>query len=78
MRGRHTMAILSMMGVTETIARTVDEYVAIAQRLATDAAWRNAIEERMRATKHLVYRDRACIAALEGFLTSVARDRRAF
>jgi predicted O-linked N-acetylglucosamine transferase (SPINDLY family) len=77
MRGRHTMAILSMMGVTETIARTVDEYVAIAQRLATDAAWRNAIKERMRATKHRVYRDRACIDALEDFLLRVARDRRA-
>jgi predicted O-linked N-acetylglucosamine transferase (SPINDLY family) len=77
MRGRHTTAILTMMGVTETIAGTVDEYVAVAQRLATDATWRNAIKERMRASKHLVYRDRACITALEEFLTRVARDRRA-
>jgi protein O-GlcNAc transferase len=77
MRGRHTTAVLTMMGVTETIAGTVDEYVAMAQRLATDATWRNAIRERMRATKHLVYRDRVCIDALEEFLTRVARDRRA-
>ena len=73
MRGRHTLAVLSMIGVTET----VDEYVAVAQRLASDASWRNAIKERMRSTKHLVYRDRACITALEEFLTRVARDRRA-
>jgi predicted O-linked N-acetylglucosamine transferase (SPINDLY family) len=77
MRGRHTMAVLTMMGVTETIARTVDEYVALAQRLATDMTWRTAIKERMRARKHLVYRDRTSITALEEFLTRVARDRRA-
>jgi predicted O-linked N-acetylglucosamine transferase (SPINDLY family) len=77
MRGRHTTAVLTMMGVTETIARTVDDYVAMAQRLATDATWRDAIRERMRATKHRVYRDRACIDALEEFLTRVARDCRA-
>jgi len=75
MRGRHTTAVLTMMGVTETVAGTVDDYVAMAQRLATDATWRNAIRERMRATKHLVYRDRVCIDALEEFLTRVARDR---
>jgi predicted O-linked N-acetylglucosamine transferase (SPINDLY family) len=77
MRGRYTLAVLSMMRVTETIVGTVDEYVAVAQRLATDATWRDAIKERMRATKHLVYRDRACITALEEFLARVARDRRA-
>jgi protein O-GlcNAc transferase len=77
MRGRHTMAILTMMGVTETIADTVDAYVAIAQRLATDGTWRAAIKERMRTTKHLVYRDRTCITALEEFLTRVTCERRA-
>jgi protein O-GlcNAc transferase len=77
MRGRHTMAILTMMGITETIAETTEAYVAIAQRLATDATWRAAITERMRATKHLVYRDGACITALEEFLTRVTRERRA-
>jgi protein O-GlcNAc transferase len=77
MRGRHTMAILTMMGVTETIADSIDAYVAVAQRLATDATWRAAVTERMRATKHLVYRDRSCITALEDFLTRVTRERRA-
>jgi len=77
MRGRHTMAVLTMMSVTETIASTVDEYVGLAQRLATDATWRNSVKERMRARKHLVYRDRTSITALEEFLTRVVRDRRA-
>jgi predicted O-linked N-acetylglucosamine transferase (SPINDLY family) len=77
MRGRHTTAILTMMGVTETITTTVDDYVAVAQRLATDMAWRAMMQERMKQTKHRVYRDRACIDALEEFLTRVARDCRA-
>jgi len=66
-----------MMGVTETITTTVDEYVAVAQRLATDTAWRATIGERMRHNKHRVYRDRACIDALEEFLLRVTRERRA-
>jgi predicted O-linked N-acetylglucosamine transferase (SPINDLY family) len=76
MRGRHTTAILTMMGVTETITSSVDDYVAVAQRLATDTAWRAAIGQRMRDNKHRVYRDRACIDGLETFLLRVARDRR--
>jgi predicted O-linked N-acetylglucosamine transferase (SPINDLY family) len=66
-----------MMGVTETITASIDQYVAVAQRLATDMAWRAMMQERMKQNKHRVYRDRACIDALEEFLTSVARDCRA-
>jgi protein O-GlcNAc transferase len=77
MRGRHTTAILTMMGVTETITATVDEYVTVAQRLATDTAWRATIRDRMKHNKHRVYRDRSCITALEEFLIRVTRDRRA-
>ena len=40
MRGRHTLAILRQMGITETIADTVDDYIEIAVRLAHDTAWR--------------------------------------
>ena len=56
---------------------TCDEYVAVAQRLATDTAWRATIKERMKHNKHRVYRDRSCITALEEFLIRVTRDRRA-
>lgn len=73
MRGRHGIAILTMMGVTETIAQSIDDYVAIAGRLGREADWRNATKARIAANKHRVYRDRACIAALEDFLDRVAR-----
>jgi predicted O-linked N-acetylglucosamine transferase (SPINDLY family) len=73
MRGRHTVAILRMMGLTETIAETTDEYVCLAVRLALDPPWRQAVRRRMADNKHRVYRDRACISALEEFLCRVAR-----
>ena len=73
MRGRHTAAMLRLMAVTETIAETVDDYVAIAVRLAREPAWRAAIGARIGAAKHRLYRDRAYIAALESFLAQVAR-----
>jgi predicted O-linked N-acetylglucosamine transferase (SPINDLY family) len=73
MRGRHTAAILQMMGLGETTARTVDDYVAIAVRLGRSAAERAAVSARIAAGKHRVYGDRACIAALEAFLDDAAR-----
>ena len=62
-----------MMGVTETIAATIDDYVSIAARLANDPAERQALRERMKANAHKVYRDRACIAALEDFMERAVR-----
>ena len=74
MRGRHTAAILQMMGVTETIAATMDDYVAIAARLARDTDWRAVIRERMANRKECVYRDNIPVRALEEFLDSAIRS----
>jgi protein O-GlcNAc transferase len=74
MRGRHTSAILTMIGVTETIADTIDSYVETAVRLARDRGWYAEIRASMAANKYRVYRDDACIAALEKFLNRIARD----
>ena len=73
MRGRHSMAILEKMGVTETIARTINDYVAIAIRLAADVPWRMAVKADLAASKHRIYRDDACILGLEQFLNHVGR-----
>ena len=73
MRGRHSMAILKMMGVTETITETIDDYVSIAVRLGRDVPWRLAIKNRISENKHRLYRDRTCVTALEEFLNRVAR-----
>ena len=73
MRGRHTSAILEMMGLAETIAQTVDDYVAIAVRLGRSAAERAAVAGRIAASKHRVYQDRDCVVALEDFLDRAVR-----
>jgi predicted O-linked N-acetylglucosamine transferase (SPINDLY family) len=73
MRGRHTSAILEMMGLDDMIALTVDDYVAIALRLGRSAAERAAVGARIAANKQRLYGDRACIAALEDFLDRAVR-----
>jgi predicted O-linked N-acetylglucosamine transferase (SPINDLY family) len=73
MRARHTAAILRMMGITQTIAGSVEEYVGIAARLAADAEWRATLSRLMGERTELVYRDRTCIDALENFLDAAAR-----
>ena len=73
MRGRHSAAILQMMGVTETIAGTLDDYVTIAARLANNPQERQAISRRIAENKQRVYRDPACIAALQDFLEQAVR-----
>ena len=40
---RMTYSLLAHLGVTDTVAGTDDEYVAIACRLAQDRAWRASI-----------------------------------
>lgn len=76
MRGRHSSAILTMMGVTETIASTLDEYIELAVRLGLDSKYRKQISEKIAANKHFIYHDQACVAALEGFLERVTKKLR--
>jgi protein O-GlcNAc transferase len=70
MRGRHTAAILRLIGCEATIARSLDEYVAIAARLGLDAAWRTQIRTVVAHGKHRVFRDTGAVRALETFLAA--------
>ena len=74
MRGRHTMAVLQMMGVTDTITDTVDNYVSTAVRLARDVSWRMALRKRIAESKSRLYRDASFIFALEEFFVQVAHQ----
>lgn len=40
MRGRHSYAILSMLGLQETIAKSPEEYIEIAAKLGNDKVYR--------------------------------------
>jgi protein O-GlcNAc transferase len=73
MRGRHAAAILQRMGVGETTARTMDDFVSIAAALGNSPAKRSEISTRIADGKHRLYRDRDCIAALEAFLDKAVR-----
>lgn len=72
MRGRHTMAIFQMMGVTDGIAGNLDDYVSTAVRLGRDPVWRAELRQKISQNKHRVYRDTETIAALEDFLCRAA------
>ena len=69
-----SVAILKMMGVEETVGGSLDDYIAIAVRLARDTVWRQTMRSKMLERKHRLYRDAACIAALEDFLEHAARN----
>ena len=73
MRGRHSSAILNRIGVKETVADSIDEYVSIATRLATSSRDRSRISLEIDRNKHLVYRDRDCVTRLEDFIEAAAR-----
>jgi protein O-GlcNAc transferase len=74
MRGWVSSGILRMMGMPETIAETIDDYVALAVRLARDKSFRAALGARIANDKHRLYRDNASIAALGEFIDRVVRE----
>jgi len=73
MRGLHGAAILRMMGVTDTICGNVEDYIATAIRLAKNPHERAALSRRIGENKHRIYRDRACITALEDLIEGTVR-----
>lgn len=75
MRGRHSAAILTHLGVGETIARDEEDYVEIAVRLGTDAAWRAEVSRRTRAGLPRLFEDTTPLRALEDALDALARGR---
>ena len=76
MRGRHTMAILKMMGVEETITASKEEYIKLAVHLGKDRAYRQQISRKIAANKHKLYGDLAPVRALEDFLLGVVGKSR--
>lgn len=75
MRGRHTPAILTMMGVDGTIATDLDQYVAIAVRLARDPQWYREISRSMGEERDRVFGDRSPVRAMENLFESICRRK---
>ncbi len=70
MRGRHSAAILGMMGMQDLVAADAEDYVAKVVALARDSALRAERRQEIQARKARLYEDRAFIAALDAFLKS--------
>jgi protein O-GlcNAc transferase len=68
MRGRHTAAILRSLGIEDTIAPTLDQYVALATSLAQNHAARAALRQRLAQATPALLCDHTPIRALEDFL----------
>lgn len=68
MRGRLASGILKRTGLPELVARSEEDYVALAVKLARDTEYRKHICERIAASRHVLFEDVAPIRAMEAFL----------
>ena len=83
MRGRHTYAMLRMMGLGNHSSNSVGAYVGRAISLGSDGSLRAHVRSEILRRKHLLYEDRTFIDALDKFLKGAlekhtphsARDR---
>ncbi|MDF5738401.1 MULTISPECIES: tetratricopeptide repeat protein [unclassified Nostoc] len=78
MRTRHSLAILKMMGIEETIASNKAEYVKIAIRLGKDAEYRQYISQQVAENKYKLYGDLKPVRALEDFILQLVNKPRQF
>jgi protein O-GlcNAc transferase len=75
MRGRQSYAILTELGVTDTIAQNAAAYVQIAVRLGADPSWSAKIVRRMSDNYSSVYSDARSVRALEDFFKRTVETR---
>ncbi|MEK6243558.1 MAG: tetratricopeptide repeat protein [Pseudomonadota bacterium] len=76
LRGRLASGILRRLQLTELIAATEQEYVALAVKLVQDDAYRRELRVRIEASRHVLFDDLAPIRALEAFLIDAYRRHR--
>lgn len=72
MRGRQSAAMLSIMGLTDLIAKDEDDYLRIALRLGTDIEFRQHAVKRIINQRHKIFNDPAPIEALVDFFKCIA------
>ena len=75
MRGRHSYAILKMMGIMDTIAESKEEYVDIAVRLGNEASLLNDIKKYILSEREKIYEDTSVVSGLENFYRNVCHGK---
>jgi predicted O-linked N-acetylglucosamine transferase (SPINDLY family) len=76
LRGRLASGLLRLMGLSDLIARTPDQYIELATRIARDERGRHGVQERLRASRGALFRDHAAVDALSELLVRLARGAR--
>ncbi len=71
-RSRHTLGILRRIGVEDTVARDIDQFVDLAVRLGLEPGLRAGISERIASRKELLYEDESVPRALGECLIKLA------
>jgi protein O-GlcNAc transferase len=72
-RGRHTQGLYKEMGVHDCVADSPSDYVKIAVRLGTDAAYREKIRAKILANRHRLYENPTVVDEYERVLLKMAR-----
>jgi protein O-GlcNAc transferase len=72
MRGRHSAAILTMLGMPELVADTPEAFTALAITLGRDPQARQALRARIAGDKHRLYGDQAAVEGLARYLEDAA------
>jgi protein O-GlcNAc transferase len=73
MRGRHTYAFLTRMGLAQTIAADKEAYIRLAVRAGTDPAFHAQVKNHIGDHKRVLFHDTSVIDALEVFYKQVCR-----
>ena len=76
LRGRLSYAIYRQMGLSACIASDLQDYVAIATRLGTDPAEREAVAAEIERTREAVFEDDRIVAELEAWMTAAVEEAR--
>jgi predicted O-linked N-acetylglucosamine transferase (SPINDLY family) len=74
MRGRFASGILKIMGLSDLVANSDDEYINFAVRLSQDVEYRNEVINKMNEKNHILYDDLEPVRAFEEFLLIKYRD----
>ncbi len=73
---RHAAAVLMQLGLSQTIASSAEEYVALAARLATDTTFRAEQAAAIRHALPRLWHDMAPIEAMEDWMVKTVEEAR--
>jgi predicted O-linked N-acetylglucosamine transferase (SPINDLY family) len=76
MRGRHSYGCLRRIGVMDTVAQNIEDYIDIAVRLGLDEKWREDIKMKQASNLHKLYDDTDCVSTLERFYLAVVNRKK--